>query len=129
MELSSTGTLLSSSTMLGRLYGQEDTDECWFDIVCNAFGQPFIQVRVIKPGNDVMRLPCGSHVLVQLFEQPDILWLAHATIINEMPIICYAAVEMPESADGRTTPPKLAEVPLEKINEAVNDAMHTREQR
>lgn len=124
-------TLLSSSTMLGRLYGQGPDDECMFDVAFDHYDRPIVRIRVRnRPApSPFIEMPHGTHLLVQLFEQPDVLWLANAVKLNgETPMIVYAPVEPLESADGRCEMPTLAECTLEQVDEAVHDAMTDRDQ-
>lgn len=121
-------TMLSSSTQVGRLYGQGEENECLFDIGQDAIGRPVIMIRTRKPFYQEIEIPNGTSLLVQLFEQPDVLWLAHATLLNgDEPMICYAPIEPLESTDGRVDIPALADVTLEQVDEAVQDAMRNRD--
>lgn len=118
----------TNSTVLARLYGQSSSDECLLDVILDDDGKATIMIRCRIPKREpVIILPAGSHVLVQLFEQPEVLWLSHATCLNGAIFICFEPIEALVSADGRSTPPKLADVTLEQVNEAVTDAMDSRD--
>jgi len=119
-------TMFTSSTMLGRFYGQGDKDECMFDVITDTDDLPVISIR-IRPHGHELRIPPGTNLLVQLFERPDVLWLARATAIQGYPTILYAPVEPLESTDGRYQMPALAECSLWQVDEAVHDAMASRD--
>lgn len=110
--------------MIGRIYGQGEGSECWFDIGYDEYGQVALRVGVRSAPTQIMQMPHDSHLLVQLFEQPEVLWLAHATKLNgQTPMMVFAPVEPLESADGRCEMPKLVDATLEQVDEAVHDAM------
>ncbi len=69
----------SSSTMAGRLLEEPAETVCWFDVCLHlADGSLGIQVRTQAPHRDTHQIPTGANVRVQLFEQPDIWWVARA---------------------------------------------------
>lgn len=118
------GTIISDSTMIGRIYGQGEESECWFDLGVDSIGRSVIHVRAQPPPSEVFQMPHGSHLLVQLFEQPEVLWLVHTTKLNgQTPMMVFAPVEPLESADDRCEMPKLVDATLEQVDEAVHDAM------
>jgi len=119
-------TMFSDATVIGRIFGQGSNDECLFDVIVDDQDRPAIRIRV-RPELKVLDMPQGAAQIVQLFEHPEVLWLATPTIINGMATILYAPLEPLESADGRCEIPALAEVTLEQVDEAVHDAMDNRE--
>lgn len=117
-------TFMSSSTMIGRIYGQDSEHDSLFDVWTDYEGRPLIKIRMRSPHQRELLLPAGACLLVQLFEHPDVLWLAQPTLFNEETLmVIYAPVEPIESADGRAEMPELAEVTLEQVDEAVTVAM------
>lgn len=128
MEGMDPSTKLTSSTMLGLIYGQVGDSELLFDVVLDFGGRPVIKVRSRAPRAESFQAPCGACLVVQLFEHPDALWLAQAVIFGgQIPMIQYSPIEPLVSADGRASMPDLAAVSLECVAEAVQDAMDDRE--
>lgn len=117
-------TFFSSSTVVGRLYGQMTNDECLFDVAQDDDGRAVIGVRFRAPVRPEIRLPFNTAMLVQIFEAPNVLWLARATLLGDdsKPMITYSPVVPLESLDGRSMPPVLAEVTPEQEIEGISDA-------
>lgn len=120
-------TFFSSTAQLGRLYGQGGDDECLFDLGRDKEGRPVLRVRPRTPAQQEFQLPYRAALLVQLFEQPDTLWLARATTLGGEAMILYAPLEPLESRDGRCDVMLLADVTLEQVDEALHDAMDARD--
>ena len=121
--------LLTNSTMVGRIYGQSTQDECLFDVVLDPNGDTTILIRSRAPGgNTSILMPAGSRLLVQIFEQPSVLWLMHAGTLNHSRMMYFIPLESIESQDGSEIP-SLAETTLEQVDEGVHDAMDDRDRR
>src|SRR5262245_38879029 len=113
--------MLSSSTMVGRIFGQGVDDECMFDIYVDYAGLPCIKVRVRDIFGTVIVMPPGVHLLVQLFEQPDVPWVARPIVHEGEPMIVYAPIEPLQSLDGRCFISDLASVTERQHQEGIED--------
>lgn len=117
---------LTSSTMVGRIYGQKPTDECLFDAHPLPSGGYGILVRPRHAQAESTLLPRGAVLLLQIFEQPHTLWLASVAVIGDEVMIQFAPVALPDILDGRSEPPLLAAVTEQQEAEGVADRMKDR---
>ena len=118
---SEASTFFSSSTMVGRIYGQWPKDEHLFDahpLLGGGYGI-LIRPRSIEEPSTLM--PRGATLLVQLFERPDTLWLASVAVISGEVMLPFVPVALPDILDGRSEPPRLADVTEEQEAEGVAD--------
>ncbi len=124
--VSEAATFLTSSTEVGRIYGQGMDDECMFDTLPLFGGDHVINVRTRGAEAQSIMMPRRTTLLVQLFERPDTLWLASVVRINGEWMIMYSPVSLPEVLDGRSEAPELAVVTERQQAEGVTDEMEHR---
>ena len=107
---------------MGRQYGEPGSVTQTFWVI------PFNNRPLLAWGDGIYwwKHMTGGFLLVQLDEQPDILWLARAVTINGLAMIQYVPIEPIEALDG-TPVPALPIVPFDRVEVAQKQAEETRQ--
>jgi hypothetical protein len=99
-------TFFTEAPMEGRLYGEGEEVRRFF-----AVGEDEPELFVMSEGGQVaFKFGTDAAVLVQIFEQPDVLWLVRATTLQGVTMLVFIPLKPLECLDGRSQPPELAPV-------------------